>query len=66
MKVIQEDWTFCKVAVANKAMNAPKEVLQIDPPKHKPYIGKRDAKELDTFLFNIEQYLKHLSLEDEP
>nr|XP_028946771.1 uncharacterized protein LOC114820346 [Malus domestica] len=37
----------------------------IDSFKPKSYNGKREAKELDTFVWNVERYFKYLKLEDD-
>ncbi|KAI5328758.1 hypothetical protein L3X38_028155 [Prunus dulcis] len=64
MKDVKGDWALCKEAVLNKT-RTPKEPKLLDSFKPKSYNGKREAKELDTFLWNIERYFKYLKLEDD-
>ncbi|KAI5323243.1 hypothetical protein L3X38_032315 [Prunus dulcis] len=64
MKDVKGDWALCKEAVLNKT-RTPKEPKVLDSFKPKSYNGKREAKELDTFLWNIERYFKYLKLEDD-
>ncbi|KAL6286186.1 hypothetical protein ACE6H2_010576 [Prunus campanulata] len=51
VKDVKGDWALCKEAVLNK-IRTPKE-------------PKAEAKELDTFLWNIERHFKYLKLEDD-
>ncbi|CAL9000247.1 unnamed protein product, partial [Prunus brigantina] len=64
VKDVMGDWALCKEAVLNKT-RTPKEPKVLDSFKPKSYNGKREAKELDTFLWNIEKYFKYLKLEDD-
>ncbi|CAL2270475.1 unnamed protein product [Prunus armeniaca] len=64
VKDVKGDWALCKEAVLNKTQT-PKELKVLDSFKPKSYNGKREAKELDTFLWNIERYFKYLRLEDD-
>ncbi|KAI5332170.1 hypothetical protein L3X38_022299 [Prunus dulcis] len=64
MKDVKGDWALCKEVVLNKT-RTPKEPKLLDSFKPKSYNGKREAKELDTFLWNIERYFKYLKLEDD-
>ncbi|CAL8990741.1 unnamed protein product [Prunus brigantina] len=64
VKDVRGDWALCKEAVLNKTQT-PKEPKVLDYFKPKSYNGKREAKELDTFLWNIERYFKYLKLEDD-
>ncbi|CAL8135286.1 unnamed protein product [Prunus armeniaca] len=64
VKDVKGDWALCKEAVLNKT-RTPKEPKVLDSFKPKSYNGKREAKELDTFLWNIERYFKYLKLEDD-
>ncbi|KAI5328460.1 hypothetical protein L3X38_027857 [Prunus dulcis] len=64
MKDVKGDSALCKEAVLNKT-RTPKEPKVLDSFKPKSYNGKREAKELDTFLWNIERYFKYLKLEDD-
>ncbi|KAI5324160.1 hypothetical protein L3X38_033233 [Prunus dulcis] len=64
VKDVKGDWALCKEAILNKT-RTPKEPKVLDSFKPKFYNGKREAKELDTFLWNIERYFKYLELEDD-
>nr|GLL49496.1 uncharacterized protein LOC105969880 [Ipomoea trifida] len=41
------------------------EAIRIDVPKPAPFKGNRDAKEVDSFLWQVEQYLDHQNVRDE-
>ncbi|CAL8996076.1 unnamed protein product [Prunus brigantina] len=64
MKDVKGDWALCKEVVLNKT-RTPKEPKVLDSFKPKSYNGKREAKQLDTFLWNIERYFKYLKIEDD-
>ncbi|CAL8092012.1 unnamed protein product [Prunus armeniaca] len=64
VKDVKGDWALCKEVVQNKT-RTPKEPKVLDSFKPKSYNGKREAKELDMFLWNIERYFKYLKMEDD-
>ncbi|KAI5316910.1 hypothetical protein L3X38_036617 [Prunus dulcis] len=64
VKDVKGDWALCKEVVLNKTRTS-KEPKVLDSFKPKSYNGKREVKELDTFLWNIERYFKYLKLEDD-
>ena len=64
MKEVKGDWALCKEAALNKSQG-PKETKALDSFKPKSFNVKREAKELDTFLWNMERYFKYLKLEDD-
>jgi len=64
VKDVKGDWALCKEAVLNKT-RTPKEPKVLDAFKPKSFNGKREAKELDTFLWNIERYFKYLKMDDD-
>lgn len=64
VKEMKGDWALCKEA-ALRGSHGPRDLKIVDSFKPKPFDGKREAKELDTFLWNMERYFKHLKLEDE-
>ena len=64
VKEVKGDWALCKEAALNKSQG-PRETKALDSFKPKSFNGKREAKELDTFLWNMERYFKHLKLEDD-
>ena len=41
------------------------ETSRVEVPKPQGFSGKRDVKELDNFLWHIEQYFKAIALIDE-
>ncbi|VVA20343.1 PREDICTED: retrotransposon gag domain [Prunus dulcis] len=64
VKYVKGDWALCREAVLNKA-RTPKEPKVLDTLKSKSFNGKREAKELDTFLWNIERYFKYLKMDED-
>nr|XP_028950692.1 uncharacterized protein LOC114821710 [Malus domestica] len=57
-------------AVVKQFVQGPREIKALDSKvidsfKPKSYNGKREAKELDTFVWNVERYFKYLKLEDD-
>ena len=64
MKEMKGDWALCKEAAINRA-HMVRGAPRIEAPRPKAFDGRRDAKELDTFLWNIERYLRHMGVEDD-
>ncbi|XP_008230434.1 PREDICTED: uncharacterized protein K02A2.6-like [Prunus mume] len=64
VKDVKGNWALCKEAVLNKTRTQ-KEPKVLDSFKPKSYNGKREVKELNTFLWNIKRYFKYLKLEDD-
>ncbi|XP_070671984.1 uncharacterized protein [Malus domestica] len=67
---LKGDVAFCKEAVVKQFVQGPREIKALDSKvidsfKPKSYNGKREAKELDTFVWNVERYFKYLKLEDD-
>ncbi|KAM0992191.1 hypothetical protein ACFX2C_010464 [Malus domestica] len=67
---LKGDVAFCKEAVVKQFVQGPREIKSLDSKvidsfKPKSYNGKREAKELDTFVWNVERYFKYLKLEDD-
>ncbi|KAM2418624.1 hypothetical protein ACFX1W_025288 [Malus domestica] len=67
---LKGDVAFCKEAVVKQFVQRPREIKALDSKvidsfKPKSYNGKREAKELDTFVWNVERYFKYLKLEDD-
>ncbi|GMQ12089.1 hypothetical protein CsSME_00054546 [Camellia sinensis var. sinensis] len=60
------DWAMCKRAVASGgvATNAG-FTPRLEAPKPKEFDGKRDAKELDDYIWHLERYFEALNLNDE-
>ena len=50
----RQDWSLCKRAVSEG--NGSKGLEKSDIPKPKEFAGKREAKEVDNFLWQLEQY----------
>ncbi|KAI5334983.1 hypothetical protein L3X38_025116 [Prunus dulcis] len=61
---VNGDWALFKETVLNKT-RTPKEPKVLDTFKPKSFNKKREAKELDTFLWNIERYFKYLKMDDD-
>ncbi|KAK3038074.1 hypothetical protein RJ639_031628 [Escallonia herrerae] len=59
----RQETAMCKMAIAGGAVvtHSPR----VDAPKPKEFGGKRDAKELDNFIWHIERYFEGASITDE-
>ena len=55
VKEVKGDWSLCKMAVTQGTV-ATRASPRIDVPKPKSYAGSRNAREIDNFLWGIEQY----------
>ena len=56
--------SLCKAVVAQGTFSsivAPK----VDVPRPKSFHGSRNSRELDNFLWNLEQYFEAMSIEDD-
>ncbi|CAN6676628.1 unnamed protein product [Malus baccata var. baccata] len=67
---LKGDVAFCKEAVVKQFVQGLREIKALDSKvidsfEPKSYNGKREAKELDTFVWNVERYFKYLKLEDD-
>ncbi|KAL5815082.1 hypothetical protein ACOSQ3_025877 [Xanthoceras sorbifolium] len=59
---MRDDWALCKRAVSSGAFQgAPKKEI----PKPKEFDGKRDAKEVDNFIWHIERYFEAVKITDD-
>ncbi|KAL5775964.1 hypothetical protein ACOSP7_013524 [Xanthoceras sorbifolium] len=59
---IRDDWALCKRAVSGGAFQgAPKKEI----PKPKEFDGKRDAKEVDNFIWHMERYFEAVRITDD-
>ena len=56
--------TIYKVAISARVM-ATHETSRVEVPKPQGFSGKRDAKELDNFLWHMERYFETIALTDE-
>nr|GMC48986.1 hypothetical protein CK203_086379 [Ipomoea batatas] len=54
-----------RTPVRNNAPPERNEAIRIDVPRPAPFKGNRDAKEVDSFLWQVEQYLDHQNVRDE-
>ena len=61
---VRAEVTLCKKAIIGGATTS-REAPKVDVPKPMSYDGQRDAREVDNFLWHMEQYFKAISLEDE-
>ncbi|KAF3456166.1 hypothetical protein FNV43_RR00816 [Rhamnella rubrinervis] len=61
------DWVLCKRAATSGAITTQHAVstLRVDVAKPKEFSGKRDAKELDNFMWHMERYFEGLNMHDE-
>ncbi|KAH7661240.1 hypothetical protein IHE45_15G051100 [Dioscorea alata] len=63
LKETKEELAICKKAIAQGASNViSPTTLRVDVPKPRPYGGSKNAKELDNFLWSLEQYFKALGI----
>ncbi|KAK3015918.1 hypothetical protein RJ639_007654 [Escallonia herrerae] len=60
---IRQDAAMCKRAIAGGAVVTPSP--RVDTPKPKEFGSKRDAKELDNYIWHMEQYFEGASITDE-
>lgn len=56
--------SMCKKAIARGAMNL-LGTSKVEVPKPKPFDGKRDAKEVDNYLWHMERYFKAMAVLEE-
>ncbi|KAL6326640.1 hypothetical protein AAG906_009766 [Vitis piasezkii] len=61
---IRQELAIYKAAVSARVM-ATQEASRVEVPKPHRFSGKRDAKELDNFLWHMERYFEAIALTDE-
>ncbi|GKB74461.1 putative retrotransposon gag domain, aspartic peptidase domain protein, partial [Tanacetum coccineum] len=61
---LQADMALCKRSLASGGDN-PNHGPKIDVPKPSPFVGKREARAVDDFLWEMEQYLKGVNVVDD-
>ncbi|XP_043700305.1 uncharacterized protein LOC122651025 [Telopea speciosissima] len=61
---VQADWAMCRKAAVGGTTTS-REVPRVEVPKPKPFDGKRDAREVDNFVWHMERYFEVMALEDE-
>ncbi|KAH7687940.1 PspA lactotransferrin-binding region domain-containing protein [Dioscorea alata] len=66
LKDSKEEFVLCRKAIAQAPSGIPvSPPSRVDVPKPKMYGGSRNAKELDNFLWSLEQYFKALSITED-
>ena len=61
---MRQELAIYKAVVSARVM-ATQEAFRVEVPKPQGFSGKRDAKELDNFLWHIERYFEAIALTDE-
>ncbi|KAL6314384.1 hypothetical protein AAG906_021442 [Vitis piasezkii] len=61
---VRQELAIYKVAMSARVM-ATQEASRVEVPKPQGFSGKRDAKELDNFLWHMERYFEAIALTDE-
>ena len=61
---VRQELTIYKTVVSARVM-ATHEAPSVEVPKPHTFSGKRDAKELDNFLWHMERYFEAIALTDE-
>ncbi|GKB11490.1 hypothetical protein Tco_0845413 [Tanacetum coccineum] len=61
---LQADMALCKRSLVSGGGNT-NHGLKIDVPKPSPFMGKQEARAVDDFLWEIEQYLKCVNVVDD-
>ena len=61
---VRQELAIYKAAVSARVM-ATQEASRVEVPKPHRFSGKRDAKELDNFLWHMERYFEAIALTDE-
>ncbi|GJZ87075.1 RNA-directed DNA polymerase, eukaryota [Tanacetum coccineum] len=61
---LQADMTLCKRSLASGGGNT-NHGPKIDVPKPSPFVGKREARAVDDFLWEMEQYLEGVNVVDD-
>ncbi|KAJ4729346.1 putative Gag-pol polyprotein [Melia azedarach] len=64
LATIKEDVALCKRAAAS-GVTTTRDASKVDVPKPKTYNGSRSAKDVDNFLWGIEQYIEVMGITDE-
>lgn len=62
---LQADVVLCKRSMANGGGNVGNNAPKIDVPKPSPFVGKREARAVDDFLWDMEQYLEGVNITDD-
>jgi hypothetical protein len=69
LKETKDELTLCKKAIAQSGSIALPTIVvassKVDVPRPKAYNGSRNAKEVDNFLWSLEQYFKALGITED-
>ncbi|GFS41746.1 hypothetical protein Acr_00g0076210 [Actinidia rufa] len=64
IKEVKGDWSLCKMAVTQGTMSSSPS-LKVDIPRPKSYNRSRNARELDNFLWDLDQYFEATGIHEE-
>ncbi|GFS46872.1 hypothetical protein Acr_00g0104510 [Actinidia rufa] len=64
IKEVKGDWSLCKMAVTQGTLSSSPS-LKVDIPRPKSYNGSRNARELDNFLWDLDQYFEATGIHEE-
>ncbi|GFS46617.1 HXXXD-type acyl-transferase family protein [Actinidia rufa] len=64
IKEVKGDWSLCKMAVTQGTLSSFPS-LKVDIPRPKSYNGSRNARELDNFLWDLDQYFEATDIHEE-
>lgn len=58
IRALENDVGLLKRAISNTSLHSEAGPSKINMPEPKPFYGTRNAKELENFLWDVEQYIK--------
>ncbi|GFY91651.1 hypothetical protein Acr_08g0000470 [Actinidia rufa] len=64
IKEVKGDWSLCKMAVTQGTISS-SHSPKVDIPRPKSYNGSRNARELDNFLWDLDQYFEATGIDEE-
>ncbi|GFS38830.1 hypothetical protein Acr_00g0059690 [Actinidia rufa] len=64
IKEVKGDWSLCKMAVMQGTLSSSPS-LKVDIPRPKSYNGSRNVRELDNFLWDLDQYFEATGISEE-
>ncbi|XP_040948667.1 uncharacterized protein [Gossypium hirsutum] len=62
---LKGELAICKVALGNGMLTSGPKQLHVDVPKPEKFNGARSAREVDNFLWELEQYFRAMGIEDD-
>ncbi|XP_031106210.1 uncharacterized protein LOC116010851 [Ipomoea triloba] len=65
IEIMREDLALCKKAAASGEVSTSSSSTRIEVPRPTCFKGVRDAKEVENFLWQMEQYFENLSLNED-